>query len=320
MTSSSILFVLTSFIGIASLCSIIFLIIKRTRVINLVSSIILIALFSQMQLIFIFLLYRPDLAANSDVAMSSGICALIFNSALNIVLISYISKCYEIYEEEKEKELKANLDKLDKKYFETIKNELSNSQVCKSIIIDKLNDIKLNLDRGDINNSNVLLEQINNDVEKIRNIKFCEEPTINMVLTLKTKKADSLSIPLHIKALVPSDIDISKLDLSSVISNMIDNALDAAYEHKKEIGFSQVNISIVKKNNYLVIRTENPTTINKCITDIDELHTTKEQNDYIHGYGLKILNKIAERYNGELTVDINNHKSVFVMILDCANR
>jgi hypothetical protein len=37
----------------------------------------------------------------------------------------------------------------------------------------------------------------------------------------------------------------------------------------------------------------------------------------MHGYGLKILQNLAARYGGELTVEIEDHKCVFVMMLNC---
>ena len=66
-----------------------------------------------------------------------------------------------------------------------------------------------------------------------------------------------------------------------------------------------------------MIRTENPTLFEGRTDDIDQLRTTKDNSYGMHGYGLKILQNLAARYGGELTVEIEDQKCVFVMMLNC---
>lgn len=292
----------------------------RKGVRTVIIPVIVFALLILIQIVYIILLLRHDLASNFTVAMLSGICALVFNTVLNILFIKYTAFINELYEREKENELKSNLEHLDKKYFDTMEKEISDSRQMKENILIKINALKHNLENGELNKNQGIVSEVEDDVAIVDKNRYCEEPVIDMVLTLKSRKAYSCDIPITIKAVVPSDIGISKLDLSSAISNMADNALEAAIVFQEAGNPSYVNISICRKGDYLVIRTENPTVSDGKISDIGEMHTTKNNNYGIHGLGLKILERIACRYNGELTVDIKDHMCVFNMLLDCSMR
>ncbi len=291
---------------------------NRKQVKNVVIPILLLALLPLMQLIYLTLIFRNDLAQDMTYAMMAGIGALVFNTAINILFIRFIASNDKLYEREKEEELKANLAHLDKRYFETMEQELSETDKIKKDILKRIGEIKANIESGKTGSNEELMNKIGTDVDKMTGMHFCEEATVDMVLTLKMRKAESLDIPMSVKAVVPGDVNISKLDLSSVVSNLADNAIESAATYKESGSDPYVNLNIAKKGELLVIRTENPTVSSEVVDDITKLSTTKDNPIGVHGYGLKILRNIARRYDGELTVDIRDHVSVFTMMLNCS--
>lgn len=277
---------------------------------------ILLALLVLMQLLYIVSFFDHALYDNLNYAMLTSAVAMAFSTAIDILFIRYIKDSENLFEKEKEEELKANLEDLDKKYFELMEKELAESRDMKQRILQNVACYKESIEMGQLDEDSSI-RHIDEEVAQIRKMHFCEEPTADMVLTLKKNLADRESIPMTIRAVVPKDIAISRIDLSSVISNLIDNSIEAAVKAKQAGLQAYVNVVVVHKGNFLVIRTENPTLYEGNIEDIDQLRTTKDDSYGMHGYGLKILQNLAERYDGELTVEIEDHKCVFVMMLNC---
>lgn len=281
--------------------------------------IIIFVLLITMQTIYIALIVSPNLTEDIYYVTLSSLGAIVFSAAVDILFIRYISNSDRYFELEKEAELKANLVHLDKKYFEIMENELALSRELKKDILTHIEDIRNNIEAGVNKDNSKSINAINEDIECFHALHYCEEPTVDMVLTLKKNKADKEYVPMSIKAVVPSDVNISKLDLSSGVSNMIDNAIEASIQAREDGIEPFVNVDIALRGDFLVIRTENPTSFNGKINDIEDLKTTKKADSGIHGYGLKILQNICGRYEGELTVDISDHVSVFTIMMVCDN-
>ncbi len=267
------------------------------------------------QVIFVVSYINLDLTRNNDYLIFTCMGAMTFSAVIYVLFVRYIAVSDGVYEKEKEEELNANMKHLDEKYYAIVESELYESRKVRESLLEHINRLKEH--RGSI-------EEIDEDIGKIRQLRYCENPTADMVLTLKKNRADKKNIPMSVKAVIPSDVNISKLDLSSAISNMVDNAIEAAIlvkESTVEIGLEPyVNVSIAIIGDFFVIRTENPTLSDKTIDDIDDLHTTKDNSVGVHGYGINILRSISERYEGELTVDIKDHVSVFTMMMNCSGK
>ena len=264
------------------------------------------------QVIFVVSYIKLDLTRNNDYLIFTCMGAMTFSAVIYVLFVRYIAVSDGVYEKEKEEELNANMKHLDEKYYAIVESELYESRKVRENLLEHINQLKEH--HGSI-------EEIDEDLGKIRQLRYCEEPTANMVLTLKKNRAEKEYIPMSIKAVIPSDINISKLDLSSAISNMVDNAIEAAIlvkESTVSIGLEPyVNVNVAIIGDFFVVRTENPTLSDKTIDDIDDLHTTKDSGYGVHGYGIKILHSISERYGGELTVDIKDHVSVITMMMNC---
>lgn len=116
-----------------------------------------------------------------------------------------------------------------------------------------------------------------------------------------TDKSDILSenIRIEYQGVIPSSIE--NMDLCVILSNSIDNAIEAC----KECDFPCV-ISIIAavKQGYFVITVKNPTINPNSFNDIPP--TTKSDKKS-HGIGLMNIKDIASKNNGQLSVRCENH-------------
>ena len=103
---------------------------------------------------------------------------------------------------------------------------------------------------------------------------------------------------------------VEELDLYSLFQNALTNAINAVSALPDGVE-RFISLSSVRDGNMLTIHMENP-----CEDDIDfvdGLPQTKNDPDW-HGFGMKSMNRIAEKYNGMLTAE-QRGKMFFLDIL-----
>ena len=116
--------------------------------------------------------------------------------------------------------------------------------------------------------------------------------TGNMFLDacLNTKIESNNDIQFEVSAFVNDEIGIEDKDMCALVFNMLDNAIDAARgsEHKK------VDIKLMIHNDSLIIEVTNST------VQAPDFHSRKGTG---HGYGMKIIERIAAQYEGMVKYD-----------------
>lgn len=104
---------------------------------------------------------------------------------------------------------------------------------------------------------------------------------------------DSINFSYNLETL--PELKITLLDLSALLSNLFDNAIEAS----KGCIMPQIKVKIFSYKEYIYINT-----INSFSGKIDEkkgrLLSTKS-NKYEHGYGMQIIKEICEKYEGAFT-------------------
>lgn len=97
---------------------------------------------------------------------------------------------------------------------------------------------------------------------------------------------------------------VSNSDLYSLFGNIIDNAIEAVTKltdhHKREI-----NLVVKNVNNFVSIDIENYYQ-GKIELDSDGLPKTTKDNENYHGFGLKSVLMIVNKYNGDLHINVDN--------------
>lgn len=118
---------------------------------------------------------------------------------------------------------------------------------------------------------------------------------VDSILNYKLNSFQNKNIQFEVETNIPTDIPIEMMDLSAILTNLIDNAIQALEKTDDKKLFINMNyhkgiLCIIIKNSYNgVINYEN-----------GEIVTTKKES--CHGRGIKIINKIADKYDGLLNL------------------
>lgn len=145
------------------------------------------------------------------------------------------------------------------------------------------------------------------EIENIINVYDSEVKTGNKVLDLIFTQKSLLCQKKNIKLTCLADCTrldfISEVDLYSLFGNAIDNAIEAVVKIKDPEKRS-INLIVRCVCDCLSITLENYYE-GKIILDNQGLPiTTKENKDY-HGYGIKSIQYLVDKYNGTLNISIN---------------
>ncbi len=120
---------------------------------------------------------------------------------------------------------------------------------------------------------------------------------VDAIITSKIALAErkQIAFDYYIEPLEAVEMDV--LDLSSLISNVIDNAFEAAEQSEKAF----VKFKMFKYNAYWTVYTENSYSSGIVLERTLHLLSSTKPDKFQHGYGSQIIKDIALKYNGEVT-------------------
>lgn len=139
---------------------------------------------------------------------------------------------------------------------------------------------------------------------------FCSNPIVNSILNLYVSKAKAEHINMSVNAIVPESIGIDNIDLTCVLGNVLENALEGCLRISK---YEEKNINFTAKfvDNRLRVQVENT-----CRDDIifeKDMPITQKQSG---GTGTKSILYTAERYDGTAGFSIKNGKFITQIVLN----
>lgn len=145
---------------------------------------------------------------------------------------------------------------------------------------------------------NYMDELIETKVDAFGYTKYCDNQVINYIINDKRTKC--LQSDVEFKCVVFGKIkDVHDVDLSILIGNLLDNAIEAAERSKDKI----VNLEIYDRS-FIEIVVEN--SIAKSVLKTNPVLLTTKRNHELHGYGMKSITEIVDKYSGEITYEENN--------------
>ena len=136
---------------------------------------------------------------------------------------------------------------------------------------------------------------VESDNEVWGEVRYCENITINTVLTVYERRAKENGINVTISAVGSRDLNVLPQDLVIVIANLFENAINATAKIKKND--KHIDILIKESSQRLVIKVENPC---KANLTFDE-----------SGFGVGIRSVIATTNKYEGMYDFTSEDGIF---------
>lgn len=146
-------------------------------------------------------------------------------------------------------------------------------------------------------NDDKVSEYVHNLISRENSIPVAYSKTgniaIDSIINYKLSKATLYDITVSVDIIVPTEISVEIMDLSTILANLLDNALQALEKVKEN---KQLSVNIKYRKGVLLICISN--TYNGIVKfENGEIITTKEKPRE-HGYGLRNVEAVAQKYDG----------------------
>lgn len=174
-----------------------------------------------------------------------------------------------------------------------------------------MDTIKVLIHKGNTEEALNYSNTLSSKYSEIRSEYYCNNKIINAILLQKLKVCKENGIQYDYNLQIPNELSIAEIDLMSVLSNLMDNAIEACGRMK---GNRQIDISISKVGDYLAVQVNNSFDSNLYKEDKNGKRTWKTNKKH-HGYGVKIVKEIVERYEGKSSFEYkeNNYKAMVML-------
>ena len=221
------------------------------------------------------------------------ICAFIYIIAFSIDLLSIFIIDRIIYTDERNKQLTviATKNKLEYQSALIVKEEQENLKRFRHDIRNINKTVKSLLESGKTDEAMELLDESSVEAEKTSSVTLCRCNIINTVLYMKSNEAKEHGIAILCNVTESSACKLSDIDISRVLLNLCDNAINAT----KECDEKQIKIDIEINDKVIKINTENNYIPHKTRRPLPE-----------HGNGTKIIKQISKKYGGEYKAEAAN--------------
>lgn len=234
---------------------------------------------------------------DSLISLQTAVIFSLFFIILTIVIsiISVvISSKYQ--NEKREKELIALTNTLMEKNYTEIKQ-------AQDIIRKQVHDFKnhiLTIDgmlSEDSNAKKYTKELLETSYQQAQNCHSGNE-IIDSIINCKMNEATNQNIEFNHKILLNTKLNISFVDICAILANQIDNALEACAKISIDKERS-VKVQIWQKESFVFFKVIN--TVDKNPFDsLNNLKSTKDNSDTMHGLGIKNIRETAAKYDGFL--------------------
>ena len=144
-----------------------------------------------------------------------------------------------------------------------------------------------------------MLGEIKSQSDRLAQTSFTENFTVNAILQDAAFRAAQDGIDFKASASVPEKLAITENDLCRLLMNMLDNSIEAA--GKAEPGKRFIRFQIELKNGFLAVKCEN-SFCGELKRDKDGSYLTTKEEPETHGFGLKQMHSVAERYHSILDI------------------
>lgn len=155
------------------------------------------------------------------------------------------------------------------------------------------------LTQGDIPEAVKYCEDLRTPIRDISHTVWTGDKTVDYLISSKIALANQQQIRTKVNIEYPHNTNIRSIDLTTILGNLLDNALEAATMAPDELRF--LILTIRRINDMLIIKVQNgygdtPTQEN------GKLQTSKTDKTF-HGWGLKSVQTAADRYDGAVSTD-----------------
>ena len=131
-------------------------------------------------------------------------------------------------------------DDLLEKHCEEVENMYRQMRGWRHDYHNHIQTMKAYLTMGQLEDLNRYFQELDQDLTTVDTVIKTGNVMIDAILNSKLSLAKDKNIRIEAKAIVPADLQVSEVDLSLIIGNLLDNAMEACMKRKNLSGFTLI--------------------------------------------------------------------------------
>lgn len=227
------------------------------------------------------------------------------------LLVALATACFSILltililKSKYDKRLSDFQDSVLKKQRDEVQNIYQTMRAWRHDYHNHMQSIKALLEMGKKKELSDYLDNLEKDLDSIDIAIRTGNVGLDAILSSKVSIARKNNIDVNCTAKVPSELKITDVHLCAIVGNLMDNAIEACEKIPEGAAprFIRIYIGLFKSQLYISVSNS---TCEKHRRRLNELVTSKLGE---HGFGLRRIDKLAEKYDGY--VNRKNEPGIF---------
>ena len=162
---------------------------------------------------------------------------------------------------------------------------------------------------GDIDKLNDYISKLDNELKLHMDIVDTNNVIVNAILNTKYREALEQGILFVLKVNDLSDIVLSDMDVVVILSNLLNNALEACVECENKV----IKLKFVLEDGQIAISVKN--SLSKPPIKENERFLTGKAIPEDHGIGIQNIMEVIERYKGHYVIDYGEDVFSFSILI-----
>lgn len=211
-----------------------------------------------------------------------------------IFVLFYFNESQKQAEAQRERDIIASQLEQSQRELETMRQMQKGTAIYRHDMRHHLSLIGGFAADGDLGKIKEYLAITEADIDALTPIRYCENETVNLILSSFEARAKKERVALQVNVRLPEELCINDTELCSLLSNALENALIAASKLEDE-KLRKVYFHAVINGGKLVISTENAYVGKIEMEGEIPKSNTREAG---HGFGVKSMISIVDRHSG----------------------
>ena len=239
----------------------------------------------------------------------------LFQAILALAFVFIICSAYFYYrlcQIRKEQESIALQNELLAKNYQVAKESYESNARLYHDMENHFSMIQSYLADGKVEEARAYLDRLGKDRAAYSVERFTGIEAVDYILSQKAELARQQNIETSIHAEYPKDCKIDPVDLCTILTNLLDNALEACRK-LPEASAKILSVTIRRINQFIIIQIAN-SCIEEPIISKGNFKTSKTDKRH-HGWGMKNVRLAVEKYYGTMEHEYNkNMFTVSIML------
>lgn len=228
--------------------------------------------------------------------------SVIFFISIVIMVITFDQYATSI-ESDNIKNMEIFQRKLLSHQYEEIKEAYINMRGWRHDYHNHLQAMKAYLAMNQLKELDQYLFKLEKDLDEVDNLVKSGNLMMDAILNSKITIMMNYNINVDFKAILPEEIKITDVDLCVMVSNLLENAIEACLKIPQEQRFIRVFSEVYGSQFYLSIQ-------NSAMENLDfnaQNYISNKRGE--HGFGMKRVQLLVDKYNGFL--NLQNEPGIF---------